>query len=135
MATRAERLGRYTELDYPIEITRDEFGYFARIPDLPGCESNGATPDDAVRAIAEAKETWLEAALDAGISIPEPRGEDGYSGKFVVRVPTSVHRDLVRIASSEGVSLNALVSSVLARETGRLEAPRAAACSPRLVQG
>ena len=123
MGTRAERLSRYVELEYPVEITRDEFGYLARIPDLPGCESNGTTLEDAVAAIAEAKEAWLEAALDGGIPIPEPRGEDDYSGKFVVRVPSSVHRDLVRIASLEGVSLNALVSSVLARETGRFEDP------------
>jgi hypothetical protein len=55
--------------------------------------------------------------------VPSPRTDDDYSGKFVVRVGRSLHRDLVRIALIEGMSLNALVSTVLARETGRYAAP------------
>ena len=60
------------------------------------------------------------AALDTRGSVPAPRGEDEYSGKFVVRVGRTTHRDLVRIAALEGISLNAFVGSVLARETGRI---------------
>lgn len=119
MGNRGTRLQEYLALEYPIELVRDEFGFFARIPDLPGCESSGDTADEAIASIEEAKEAWLEAALDNGVQIPVPRGGDDYSGKFVVRVGPSIHRDLVRIAALEGVSLNAFVSSVLARETGR----------------
>ncbi|HXT04816.1 MAG TPA: toxin-antitoxin system HicB family antitoxin, partial [Casimicrobiaceae bacterium] len=46
-------------------------------------------------------------------SVTEPL--DRYSGKFVVRVPRSVHARLARKAKQEGVSLNQLVSSVLSR--------------------
>ncbi len=105
--------------DYAVEITRDELGYFARVPELPGCESSGNTLDEAYSSIQEAKALWLEAAHESGATVPEPRETDDYSGKFVVRVGASVHRDLVRIASLEGVSLNAFVLAVLARETGR----------------
>ncbi len=119
MGHRETRVKEYMALDYPIELTSDEYGFFVRIPDLPGCESSGSTPDEAIASINEAKEAWIVAALDRGVPIPEPRGEDDYSGKFVVRVGSSVHRDLVRIAAVEGISLNALVSAVLARETGR----------------
>lgn len=108
-----------TDPDYAVEITRDEFGYFARVPDLPGCESNGGTLDEAYESIQEARDLWIQTALDSGMAVPRPRGSADFSGKFVVRVGASVHRDLVRIAALEGVSLNALVSSVLARETGR----------------
>ncbi len=37
---------------------------------------------------------WLEVSLEQGDAIPEPRSEAEYSGKFVVRVPRSLHRDL-----------------------------------------
>ncbi len=119
MSSRETRMREYMVLDYPIEVTRDELGYFVRIPDLPGCESNGDTLDEAIASINEAKEAWIGAALDAGADIPVPRGEDDYSGKFVVRVRPSIHRDLVRIAAIEGISLNAFVATVLAKETGR----------------
>jgi len=69
---------------------------------------------EAQRAIA----AWLEAARAAGREIPEPsvtEALDRYSGKFVVRVPRSVHARLARKAKQEGVSLNQLVSSVLSR--------------------
>ena len=113
------RIDQYMAVDYPIEITRDESGFFVRIPDLPGCESSGATIAEAMESIEEAKELWIEAALETRGSVPAPRGEDEYSGKFVVRVGRTIHRDLVRIAALEGISLNAFVGSVLARETGR----------------
>jgi predicted RNase H-like HicB family nuclease len=109
-------------LDYPVEVTKDEHGFFARVPDLPGCESSGDTLEGAFDSIGEARELWIRAALETRDSLPLPRGENDYSGKFVVRVGPSVHRDLARIAAAEGVSLNALVSSVLARETGRFAA-------------
>lgn len=113
------RVEEYLALDYPVEVTRDEHGFFVRVPDLPGCESSGDTLEEAFDSIGEAKELWIRAALETRDSLPLPRGENDYSGKFVVRVGSSVHRDLARIAAAEGISLNALVSSVLARETGR----------------
>jgi antitoxin HicB len=122
MSGKSQRLKECMELNYPVELTKDDLGYFVRIPDLPGCESSAASLEEAMASIEEAKEAWLEAALDSGLSVPLPRGEDDYSGKFVVRVGPSVHRDLVRIAAIEGLSLNALVSTVLARETGRFSA-------------
>jgi antitoxin HicB len=120
---RSEQVEAYMNVDYAIEITRDGDGFFIRIPDLPGCESSADTVDDALESIAEAQEAWIEAAMATGKPVPSPRANDDYSGKFVVRVGRSVHRDLVRIALLEGTSLNALVSTVLARETGRYATP------------
>jgi hypothetical protein len=69
--------------------------------------------------IREAMQLWLEVALEEGIPIPEPRPEEDYSGKFVVRVPRSLHRELVEHAEREGVSLNQYINVVLARAVGR----------------
>jgi antitoxin HicB len=123
---RTNQVGASVGVDYPVEITRDADGFFIRIPDLPGCESNADTIDEALESIEEAKAAWIEAALAAGKPVPSPRTDDDYSGKFVVRVGRSLHRDLVRIALIEGMSLNALVSTLLAREIGRY-----AAAAPR----
>jgi antitoxin HicB len=85
--------------------------------------SEGDTAEEAVAMIQEAMELWLEVALEEGIPIPEPRPDDGYSGKFVVRVPRSLHRDLVKTAEQEGVSLNQYINVALARAVGQPVAP------------
>jgi predicted HicB family RNase H-like nuclease len=46
--------------------------------------------------------------------IPEPLAEKTYSGKFMVRVPSAVHRNLATQAAEQGVSLNRLASAKLA---------------------
>lgn len=51
----------------------------------------------------------------AGDHVPEPLSERHYSGKFNVRVPASLHRELAIAAAELGVSLNRLVSDRLAR--------------------
>jgi predicted HicB family RNase H-like nuclease len=47
--------------------------------------------------------------------IPEPIASKHYSGKFMVRVPPEVHRNLALQAAEAGVSLNRLASSKLAQ--------------------
>ena len=59
---------------------------------------------------------WLEESLAAGHLIPEPEDEEPLpSGKWVQRVPRSLHRQLVKAAKREGVSLNQLVTSMLSQ--------------------
>ena len=48
---------------------------------------------------------------------PEPLSDRAYSGRFVVRVPSEVHRALSIRAAEEGVSLNRLVSARLSGES------------------
>ncbi|MDX2077511.1 MAG: type II toxin-antitoxin system HicB family antitoxin [bacterium] len=63
----------YLSLPYPIELIPDEDGFwFARIPLLEGCMTNGDSREDALHMIDEAKQLWLETALQVGKTIPEP---------------------------------------------------------------
>jgi antitoxin HicB len=113
-------LDYYMALPYTLELQYDpEDAWFVRVKELPGCMSQGDTPEEAVAMIQEAMGLWLEVALEDGEPIPEPRELDDYSGKFVVRVPRSLHRDLVEEAAREGVSLNQCVNVALARSVGR----------------
>ncbi len=59
--------------DYHINIfySEDDQGYIADIPDLDACSAFGDTPEQALRAVQEAKALWLEAAKAAGKPIPD----------------------------------------------------------------
>ena len=46
----------------------------AEIPELPGCIAHGHNEFEALRNVQDAKELWLETALEFGDFIPEPKG-------------------------------------------------------------
>lgn len=105
---------------YPPDIfwSEEDEGFIAEVPDLPGCSAWGATEADAAREAQSAIAAWVQAAQAAGNAIPQPRPPQplqAYSGKFMVRVPRSLHARLARRAAQEGVSLNQLVAATLNR--------------------
>lgn len=112
----------YLTLPYTIEVYRDdsdgEVGYVARVAELPGCMTQADNFAELEEMIQDAMRAWIETAIENGQSIPEPQALDEYSGKFVVRIPKSLHRQLAERASREGVSLNALVSVALGQYVG-----------------
>ena len=125
-------LAHYTALRYPVLLTLvsddGEDYWAAEFPDLPGCLADGPTPNEAVENAEAAKQIWIEAELEAGRAIPEPAGDRDYSGRFVVRMPRSLHRRLARTAQREGVSLNQQVLSRLAGTSAAVEStPRKSA--------
>ena len=108
-------LAYYMELPYNIIIRKDPYGgYFAKIEELEGCMTQGETYEEALKNIREAMELWLENALEDGDIIPEPvADEEEFSGKFVLRLPKTLHRKLARNAYKENVSLNQYVVFLL----------------------
>lgn len=70
-------LDYYLSLPYTIEIIPDveEGGYVARVKELPGCITQAENWESLLAMIDEAKEGWLEVALEHGHPIPEPRGQ------------------------------------------------------------
>lgn len=113
----------YLSLPYRVALTpdRDEegrSGWVAEALELPGCFSQGDTPDEAVAHVMDAMAGWIAVALEDGREIPTPRPDDAYSGRFVVRLPASLHAQLAHQADAEHVSLNQLVSSALAAAVG-----------------
>lgn len=106
----------YLALPYSIEITPDQDSYVAVIPDLPGCMSYGDTTEEALRGLEEAKELWLEGRIEAGEDIPEPSEIQEFSGKFVLRIPRSLHKKLNHEARKQGVSLNQYLLYMLSEQ-------------------
>jgi antitoxin HicB len=89
-------------------------GFLAEIPDLPGCTGDGETEQAAIDDAHDAAREWMEETRRLGRSIPRPGSADAYSGKWVQRVPKSLHRRLASQAKREGVSLNTLAATLLA---------------------
>lgn len=119
----ARQLEDYLKLPYSIEVfpdtDEDDPGWYARVIELPGCMTNAGTFSELGEMIEDAKRAWLTVALERGIPIPEPRQEEEYSGKFVTRIPKSLHRRLAQQAEREGISLNQYVNSALAEALGQ----------------
>lgn len=105
----------YLGLRYPVTIHTDpDSGYVAEIEELPGCMTQAETLDEVFRAIEDARQLWINTAYDEGQDIPLPRDIEKYTGRFLVRIPRSLHRALARAAKREGVSLNQYVINLLA---------------------
>jgi len=111
--------------DYSIEIRplteKEGGGFLATFPDLPGCMADGETPEEAVAEAKDAFECWMEAQKEWGRVYPKPT-VSGMSGKFVQRLPKSLHSKLVKRAKQEGVSLNTLVLTFIAEGIGKRQA-------------
>jgi len=110
--------------DYPFEMrplqAEEGGGWLITFPDLPGCMSDGETPEEAIKNGQDAVACWLHACQEAGRIIPKPN--ESSSDKFVTRIPKSLHVRLMSRAKQEGVSINALVSTFIAEGLGRKEA-------------
>lgn len=107
----------YLSLDYTTEVRFDPVDniYIVKVKELKDCMSHGGTIQEAFDEIEVAKRLWIETAIDHGFDIPKPKNEDDYSGKFLVRVPKGIHKEVAEKAEEEGVSLNQWVLSVLAK--------------------
>lgn len=107
----------YMSLPYKMEIVPDteEGGFVAMFPDLPGCMTVGDTIEEAVENIIDAKKAWIEAELEEGRTIPEPKDINDYSGQFKLRLPKSLHRILAENSKREGISMNQYCLYLLSR--------------------
>jgi antitoxin HicB len=109
--------------DYPFEVRplspADGGGYLIAFADFADCVSDGATVEEAITNGRLALKETIAALREAGHPVPEPSTATTASGKFVARVPKSVHAKLSSRAKLEGVSLNTLVVSLLSEGLGK----------------
>jgi predicted HicB family RNase H-like nuclease len=82
---------------------------------------DGDTPEEALKELEEEKPEYIELYLMLGNKMPEPLKTQNYSGNVMLRLPSSVHEDLVKMAAMEGVSLNQYMVATLSRQVGRDE--------------
>lgn len=111
-------MDKAADASYPMlvrPLREDEGGgWLAEVPDLPGCASDGETPEEAVRNVLKAQEAWLAVSRKLGRDVPEPAPlSEECSGRLVLRLPRSLHRQLSLRARMEGVTLNELVLQLI----------------------
>lgn len=119
---KTKTITEYLNLPYKMEIIPDteEGGFTVSFPELPGCVTCGDTLTSALDNAKDAKAAWLEAAIEDGISIPEPDSLDDYSGQFKLRIPKSLHKQLSEHSKKEGISMNQYCLYLLSRNDALL---------------
>jgi antitoxin HicB len=65
----------YMKLPYPVIIVPEsEGGFSTKVPDLPGCFSQGETVEEAYKNTREAMYNWISITLERNnLTVPEPQ--------------------------------------------------------------
>jgi predicted HicB family RNase H-like nuclease len=103
---------RYT---YRVTWSEEDQEYVGLCAEFQSLSWLDQTPEAALKGIRKVVEGVIEDMKHSGEEIPQPIASKRYSGKFMVRVPPEVHRNLAIQASESGVSLNRIVGAKLSR--------------------
>ena len=103
---------RYT---YRVTWSEDDNEYVGLCAEFPSLSWLTSTPEAALKGIRKVVEDVVKDMRGDGEEVPEPIASRRYSGKFMIRVPPEVHRNLAIKAAEAGVSLNRLASSKLSQ--------------------
>jgi len=96
---------RYT---YRVTWSEEDNEYVGLCTEFPSLSWLARTPEAALRGIRKVVTDIVQDMREHGEDIPEPIACRKYSGKFMVRVPPDVHRNLAIQAAESGISLNRL---------------------------
>lgn len=122
-----KNLDYYLNLPYKIEVNpipeQEGGGFMAIMPEIGkfAMIGDGDTPEEAISKLKDAQKEQFQEWIDEQINIPEPADDQNFSGRFIVRVPKSLHRELVSEAKREGASLNQLVTYLLSSANERIQ--------------
>ncbi len=103
---------RYT---YRVTWSEEDGEYVGLCVEFPSLSWLDKTPESALKGIRKMVGDVVKDMGDNGEEIPEPIACKRYSGKFMVRVPPEVHRNLAIQALESGVSLNRIAGAKLSR--------------------
>lgn len=103
-------MDKYT---YKVTYSQDDKEYVGLCAEFPSLSYLEPNQTKAFTGIQELVEEIVKDMKKENEAIPKPLSTKQYSGKFMVRIPPDVHRDLSILASENHISLNRLVSSKL----------------------
>lgn len=103
---------RYT---YRVTWSQDDREYVGLCAEFPSLSWLAASPESALKGIRKVVADVVADLEKSGEEIPEPLSSRKFSGRFLVRVPPDVHRQLAVEAAEAGVSLNRLASAKLSQ--------------------
>ncbi len=106
----AQKNDKYT---YRVTWSEEDAEYVGLCAEFPSLSWLAHTPEAALKGIRKLVREVVADLLGNEEPVPEPIAIKHFSGKFMVRVPPDVHRQLALQAAEAGVSLNRLASAKL----------------------
>lgn len=108
----AEKADKYT---YRVTWSEEDAEHVGLCVEFPSLSWLAASPEAALKGIRKlVAEVVFDLAAN-GEKVPEPLSTKHFSGKFMVRVPPEIHRQLAMEAAEAHVSLNRLASAKLSQ--------------------
>ena len=98
---------------YRVTWSEEDSEYVGLCAEFPSLSWLARSPETALRGIRRVVADVVADMKKQGEAVPEAVASRRYSGKFLVRVPPDIHRQLAREAAEAGVSLNRLASAKL----------------------
>ncbi len=104
-----------TPIKYRVDISwsDEDRCYVARVPELPGCVTDGSTLEEAALHAQEAIQSYLASLDERGKPFPNPIASKKFSGKIPLRIAPELHRELAIRANVDGESLNKFIERKL----------------------
>jgi antitoxin HicB len=102
-----------------VEFSPNDGAFVARVPAFGEFAAHGGTPEEAVTEAVAAVARRSESMRRAARPLPEEDATARYSGQLRLRLPPSLHEKVSKRALDEGVSLNLLLSALIAEGMGR----------------
>ena len=118
MSTRKRNLDQYQFTVRPLS-KEEGGGYLVEYPDIPGCMSDGETVEEAIANGREALRDCIDVFKESGRKIPRPSIE---AAQWRQRLPRTLYSKLTKQAKNEGVSINSLVTAMIAEAIGAKQA-------------
>ncbi len=101
------------QYEYRVAWSAEEEEFVARVTEMPSLSAYGGTPEDALREVRFVVDAVLKDMAADGETPPEPLSLRQYGGKFALRMPPSLHKQLAAEAARLGKSMNALIVELL----------------------
>lgn len=99
---------------YRVTWSAEDEEFLATVAEFPSLSWLAGDPATAIRGLTRVVDDVVADLRKEGEPVPGPLVDRRYSGKFNVRVPESLHRELAIAAAEQGVSLNRIASDRLA---------------------
>ena len=99
---------------YRVTWSAEDNEHVGLCAEFPSLSWLAPTPEKALSGIRRVVGEVVEEMKTSGEAVPDALSEKTYSGRFMVRIPSMVHRTLATQAAEQGISINRLVSAKLA---------------------
>lgn len=100
---------------YRVSWSDEDHEFVGTCAEFPSLSWLDDSPERALAGIRKVVAGCVRDMRKAGEPLPDPISARTFSGKFMVRVPPQLHRQLATQAAESGVSLNRLIAHKLSQ--------------------